>query len=308
MHVSDGGSGGGGSSAATGTLGLAATDASLDHSLVAEARIQVDRIRIHPEADAEAGFLTIYSGAPLDLDLLDLRNGVTQALVAAEVPAADYRQIRLHVASARLELVNGNVYTTEDDTLQLTSQDTSGFKVFVDPPVTVLAGFSSELLLDFDVTKTFRPIPANDPPNAARYSLHPVVRVANLSESGEIRGVVTQDDGAGGLARVPDAAVFIDSALASDRRLALAEGLARPAGERSLSRPTLAALGEIAAGAPDADARRRAIYALGAAASGPVLAAAAADPDPDVRAAAAWAVRRAAADAPLAAGGPPRRP
>ena len=203
----DGGSAGG--SESTGTLSLSVTDAPFDHALVEEAIVNVDQIRIHVDADSESGFRTIYDGDPIALSLLDLTNGVTQALVAADVPAASYRQLRLHVESGYLRLINGNEYRTEDDTLKLSSQGTSGFKVFVDPPVIVQAGFSADLLLDFDLTKTFKPVPANDPLNATSFKLHPVIRAANLSEAGEIRGVVTTDDGAGGFVAVADATVHI---------------------------------------------------------------------------------------------------
>jgi hypothetical protein len=129
--------------------------------------------------------------------------------VTADVPAATYRQVRLHVESASLTLVNGNVYDTADDTLHLTSQDTSGFKVFIDPPVMVASGFSTELLLDVDLSKTFEPIPNSDPLNADTFSLHPVIHVANLSTSGEIRGVVSTDDGMGGVTLVEGASVYV---------------------------------------------------------------------------------------------------
>ncbi len=205
---SSGGSGAQGS-AGDGTLVLSVTDAPFDHSIVDEAVIDVDKIRIHADANAGSGFLTLYDGAPITFDLLDLTNGLTQELVQAQVPAASYRQIRLHVASAYLKLTNGNLYTTDDGSLKLTSQDTSGFKVFVDPPVVVQAGFSTELLLDFDLTKTFKGIPANDPENATSFKLMPVIRAANLSTSGEIRGLVTEDDGAGGQIPAPNATVYI---------------------------------------------------------------------------------------------------
>lgn len=191
------GSGGSGDSASTGTLNLTVTDAPIDPALVEEARIWVDQVRIHPQADSENGFLVIYDGAPRELNLLDLRNGITQGLAQADVPAADYRQLRLHVSSAYLRLVNGNEYSSADNSLKINSQASSGFKVFIDPAVTVQAGFSTDLLLDIDLGKTFKPTPANDPENATSYKLHPVIRAANISETGEIRGTVTADDGTG---------------------------------------------------------------------------------------------------------------
>jgi len=204
-----GGGGGGGSSGGTGILAITATDAPLDHAMVTEARIWIDKITIHSDADADGGFLTIYDGAPIEMDLLHLNNGVVQSLAQAELPAGDYRQLRLYVDHARIVLVNGNVYTTEGGTLNMPSLAQSGFKVFIDPPIEVVADVSRTLLLDFDLTKTFHPIPANDPLNATTYSLHPVIRAANVSTSGEVRGIVEQASGQAGLVPVAQATVYL---------------------------------------------------------------------------------------------------
>lgn len=217
-----GGSGGGAPAVETGTLSLLATDAPLDHDMVEEALVRIDRVRAHREADAESGFQTLYEGPPRELNLMNLNNGATWALVNADLPVGDYRQFRLHVASARLELTNGNVYSTEDGSLKLTSQATSGFKVFVDPPVSVAAQLSTEVLLDFDLSKTFLPTPANDPPNATSFRLHPVIRVANLSEAGEVRGGVFEDDGLGGLSPIEKATIYVLPPGETDRGNSLA--------------------------------------------------------------------------------------
>ena len=205
-------SSGSGSSSATGGTGfltLEATDKPFDHSLVVEASLGIDIVRIHQE-DGGGGFLTLYEGPPIKFDLLDLQNGVVRTLVAAApLPAGQYRQLRLHVSSGRLELTNGNVYTTEDGSLELTSQDTSGFKVFVDPPISIADQLSSNLLLDFDLTKTFKPVPGDDPENAAKYHLHPVIRAANLGLAGTLSGTVVADDGSGNLLGVDMATVYV---------------------------------------------------------------------------------------------------
>ncbi|MEE8468238.1 MAG: DUF4382 domain-containing protein, partial [Planctomycetota bacterium] len=202
---------GGGSASATGGTGfltLEATDKPFDHSLVVEARLGIDLVRIHREGGD--GFQTLYEGPPLQFDLLDLQNGVVRTLVAfAPLTAGRYRQLRLHVSSGHLELTNGNVYTTGDGSLELTSQDTSGFKVFIDPPLIVADQISYKLLLDFDLTKTFKPVPGNDPENATKFHLHPVIRVANLGLSGTLSGTVVADDGSGNLLGVDMATVYV---------------------------------------------------------------------------------------------------
>ena len=201
--------GGGGGGSATGILSLTATDAPIDHSMVEEALIRVDLVRAHSSASGESGFKEIYDGDPIELDLLDLRNGVVQELGEAEVPAGDYRQVRLRVASAELRLTNGREYSTSDGSLHLTSQGTSGFKVFIDPPVRVLGGARTELLLDIDLTKTFLPVPADDPMNADSFQLHPVIRAANVAETGEVRGLVLAEDPPGAPTPVADATVYL---------------------------------------------------------------------------------------------------
>jgi hypothetical protein len=63
------------------------------------------------------------------------------------------------------------------------------------PTLTVDDGVASSLLLDFDLTKTFRCVPATAPLAATSYQLHPVIHVTSVSETGGLRGVVREDDG-----------------------------------------------------------------------------------------------------------------
>jgi hypothetical protein len=201
--------GGGGGGGGTGMLDLSATDDPFVYDIVQEALISVDRITIFRDADGDEGPITLFEGGSIRLDLFHLRDGLTQHVDLSELPVGSYRQLRFHVDDARLVLTNGNVYTTVDGTIHLTSQGTSGFKVFVDPPIEIEDGQTSNVLLDFDLTQTFHPIPANDPLNADRYSLHPVIHVTNLGDAGGIQGAVTQDDGNGGLVPVDQATVYI---------------------------------------------------------------------------------------------------
>jgi hypothetical protein len=204
-----GGGGDGGAAAGTGSLTITATDAPLDHSMVTDARIWVNKLTIHTDADADSGFLTVYDGAPIELNLLHLNDGVVQTLAQHDLPPGAYRQLRLYVAHARLVLVNGNVYTTEAGNLTMPSLAQSGFKVFIDPPIEIVSAVSRTLLLDFDLGKTFHPIPNNDPLNATTYSLQPVIHAANVSTSGEFHGVVTSSDGQGGFTPVDQATVYV---------------------------------------------------------------------------------------------------
>jgi hypothetical protein len=205
-----GGGGSSGSGSGTGTLEILATDAFLSYLEVEEARVEVTEIRIHKEDEPGAGWRTTYSEAPITMSLLDLRNGRMQPLGGRNtLPTGLYRQVRLVFSGAYLKLKNGNEYSTALGNLKLTSQATSGLKVFIDPPVRIYSDQHEDLLLDFDLTKTFHPIPANNPLNATSYKLQPVIRAANVSETGEIRGVVTTDDGNGTQVPVDGASVYV---------------------------------------------------------------------------------------------------
>lgn len=205
-------SGGSGGGSGSGTLEIVATDAPIDPSLVEAAMVDVVKVRIHASSDEDAnsGWITLYDGAPVTIGLMALRNGITNLVASGRLEAGTYRQVRLHLSGGYLELTNGNVYSTDDGTLHMPSAMTSaGHKLFLDPPIVIPAGGREQVVLDFDLTKTFQPIPGNDPENANRYNLHPEIRAAVTSISGEIRVTVRQDDGLGNLVGVADAMVYV---------------------------------------------------------------------------------------------------
>jgi hypothetical protein len=88
----------------------------------------------------------------------------------------------------------------------LKDHDTTGLDISISSPADAT---STTLLLDFDLSKTFHPIPNNDPLDATTYSLHPVIHAANISTTGEVRGVVTTANGQGGFTPVAMATVYV---------------------------------------------------------------------------------------------------
>jgi hypothetical protein len=215
------GSGGGGGGT-TGTLSLNATDAPFEFDIVQSASISVDKITIFVDSDSDSGPLVLYEGVPILMDLLALHDGVTQNIDQSTLPVGSYRQLRLRVTDAELTLTNGNHYTTDDGTIHLTSQGTSGFKVFIDPPIVVQGGQTTSALLDFDMTHTFHPIPANDALTANHYNLQPVIHVSNQGQSGGIMGTVSESDGHGGLVPVEAATIYVLPPGQTDTTLAVA--------------------------------------------------------------------------------------
>lgn len=192
-----------------GEIAVEVTDQPFAYDLVTSAIVRIDEVRVHQDADGDDGFITLYSGKALEFDLLELTNGVTELLVRTDIPVGTYHQLRLHVVGGKLELIDGDVFSTELGNLELTSTGTSGLKVFIDPPIEIVSEASSTLLLDFDLSKTFHAVPANDPLNAQKFLLKPVVHAVNLSLSGEVSGLVLRDDGTGTLQPVELAGVHL---------------------------------------------------------------------------------------------------
>lgn len=198
-----------GSSGQQGEIAVEVTDKPFAYDLVTSAIVRIDEVRVNQDADGDDGFITLYSGKALEFDLFDLTNGVTELLVRTDIPVGTYHQLRLHVVGGKLELIDGDVFSTELGNLQLTSTGTSGLKVFIDPPIEIVSEASSTLLLDFDLSKTFQAVPANEPLDASKFLLKPVVHAVNLSLAGEVSGTVLRDDGTGNLVPVEMASVYL---------------------------------------------------------------------------------------------------
>lgn len=191
--------------AGPGSLEVHVTDGPFAHAIVESADIWVREVRIR----SGGNFTTLYDGAPVLLDLANLRNGLVRELVQADLPAGSYDEIRLIVERSRLELIDGDVFDSDLGTMNLTSTATAGLKLEINPPLQVASGVARTLLLDFDLTKTFHAVPAADPLNASSYNLMPHVWVSLLSDTGELRGVVREDDGSGTLVGVTDVTIYL---------------------------------------------------------------------------------------------------
>lgn len=221
------GGGGGGASnngmaAGTGGLKMVVTDDPFPLDVVKQANVHVSGVKIHKEANADDGFTDLDVGSGLDIDLLSLRNGVTVTAIDQILPAGSIGQIRLLIDSASLTLTNDAVYSTDLGNLDLTSAKTSGLKIFVDPPIDITEGQTTDVLLDFDLTKTFHAVPPKDPLNANKFMLMPGIRAVNMVDSGEVTGTVTMDDGTGNQVAVDMANVSVQPPGDSDPNDAIA--------------------------------------------------------------------------------------
>lgn len=192
-----------------GSLNIQLTDAPFPHDLVAEANVTIFKVDArNKEANidsseegkiqegGESSFVVLMEGE-IQVNLLELTNGVTETLVDTEIPVGSYDLVRLYVKGINVVLTDG---TTFD--LKVPSGEQSGIKVFIKPGITVTGGLTSDLLLDFDVSRSF--VPQGDAKNLKGilgFNFKPVIKASNMSTSGTLEGKVTtfQEETAVGL-------------------------------------------------------------------------------------------------------------
>lgn len=200
MGCSDGEGEGSGNAEDTGTLSVQLTDAPFPYELMAEANVTVFKVeaRLVDDDEDDSGddsddssdegspFITLME-EEIEVNLLELTNGLTQQLAEIDVPAGSYDLIRVYVKGVNVVLTDGTVFD-----LQVPSGGASGIKVFVDPAITVAGGLSSDLLLDFDVSQSF--VAKGDistPAGINGFNFTPVIKASNLSTSGTLSGNVS---------------------------------------------------------------------------------------------------------------------
>lgn len=169
-----------------GALLIRLTDAPFPFDLIEEANVTIMKVEIRQQtADTGKAFLTL-SEETMSFNLLELQNDVTAVLVQANIPVGRYDLIRLFVSEASILLKDGTLFD-----LKVPSGAETGIKLFVKPAIEVVEDAMAEILLDFDVSKSFivKGNP-NTPAGIQGFNFIPVIRAANLSLAGKISGLV----------------------------------------------------------------------------------------------------------------------
>ncbi len=182
-----------GESDETGRVRIAVSDAPFAFEVLDSAIVWIDRVEVHVTGDrSDATGWAVVDENDHRLNLLELTNGITAPLVDAEVPVGTLSQIRLHVREASVTLKDGRTFD-----LDIPSGEQSGIKIFPDPTIEVVGSLTTELLLDFDVSRSFHPIPASatHSDEIREFFFRPSLRCANLSETGSLSGVVWSNAG-----------------------------------------------------------------------------------------------------------------
>lgn len=183
----------------TGRMTVQLTDAPFPFDMVAEANVTVFKVdaRLKDSEDEEmdddteeSSFVTLME-EEISVNLLDLTNGVTEELADVEVPAGTYDLVRVHVKGVNVVLTDERTFD-----LDVPSGAQTGIKIFIDPGLTVAGGLSSDLLLDFDVSRSFvAKGNLNSVDGITGFNFKPVIKASNLSTAGTLSGTVITMEG-----------------------------------------------------------------------------------------------------------------
>lgn len=166
-----------------GSLRLLATDAPFSFENVDSATVTINQISIRKNGGEKLMVLE----KELTLDLLKLRNGVTEALADIQIPTGIYDQILLVVTEASVSLTSGEHFP-----LKVPSGEQSGLKIFISPALTINEGVRSEVLLDFDLSRSF--VPKGTYGEISGFNFKPVIRAVSVAATGIISGEVLDYD------------------------------------------------------------------------------------------------------------------
>jgi hypothetical protein len=172
-----------------GRLVVKITDAPFPVDIVESAVVTITKIEIRKTGDGISDgnpFVVIWEGSRI-FNLLELRNGVVEDLLDLEIPAGEYNLLRLYVDEASLKVKNGDNFS-----LKVPSGQQTGIKIFIRPGLVVEGGLTSELLLDFDLSRSFLMKGNMESPAGIKgFTFKPVIRAVNNSIAGRLEGSVT---------------------------------------------------------------------------------------------------------------------
>lgn len=172
-----------------GRLVINVTDAPFPLDILESASVTITKVEIRKAGDGISDgspFITLWEGSET-FDLLDLRNGLKEELLDIEIPGGEYDLIRLYVDEAGLKVKDGDNFN-----VKVPSGKQTGLKVFINPGLIVEGGLTSELLLDFDLSRSFIMMGNMYTPAGIKgFNFKPVIRAVNSSTAGRLEGMVT---------------------------------------------------------------------------------------------------------------------
>lgn len=170
-----------------GRLSVKITDDPFNISYVESAKVTITKVEIRKAGSADANPFIVLPVDSATFDLSQLRNGLTAELLNLELPQGKYDLIRLYVDQASLKIKD----QVTEFKLKIPSGKQTGIKIFVNPSLEISGGLTAELVLDFDLSKSF--VMRGNMDHSAGvngFIFKPCIRVTNNSTAGRIEGFV----------------------------------------------------------------------------------------------------------------------
>lgn len=172
-----------------GRLVVKVTDAPFPIDNIEAAMVTLTKVEIRKVCDSVCDgnpFMVIWEDT-MTVNLLELRNGIVEELTNIEIPQGKYDLIRLYVDQASLKIKDGDTYD-----VKVPSGKQTGIKIFIKPAINVSGGLTSEVLLDFDLSRSFvMKGNMHSPHGINGFNFKPVIRAVNNTTAGRIAGLVS---------------------------------------------------------------------------------------------------------------------
>jgi hypothetical protein len=188
----------------SGRLVVKITDDPFLISNVESASVTITKVEVRKASDSipDSNPFLVVSEDTFTFNLLELRNGIVEEMLDIELPQGEYDLVRLYVYQASLKIKDGGTYN-----VRVPGGQQSGLKIFIKPGIIVEGGLTSELLLDFDLSRSFRMTGNPHKPSGINgFIFKPVIRAVNLSSAGRIEGLVTDAE----KVNLPNAQVWVE--------------------------------------------------------------------------------------------------
>ena len=201
----------------TGNVVINITDAPFPADLIDEVQVTIDKVELriaggtcttttgepvgkkhkndkhkghdYTSFDCDSGFVVVSEKTSI-IDLLQLQNGIMAVLAEAEIPVGKYDMIRLHIVEATVVIDEKTSFP-----LQVPSGNASGLKIMLDSILTVTENEISEILIDFDLSRSF--ITIGNPKSKkgiTGFIFKPFIRAINNKHTSIIYGKVYEGE------------------------------------------------------------------------------------------------------------------
>ena len=168
----------------SGNIILRLTDAPFPHDKVSEVNVTITGIILDSESRTEPIDLL---ETPIQVNLLQLTNGVTVTLANSELPSGSYGLLKISLSDVKIVLSDKTVFD-----LNARENELGGTEIVLPTQFDIGPGLTKDLLLDFDVSRSF--IPRMSPEanmGIAGFYFNPVIHLSDNASSGSLSGIVT---------------------------------------------------------------------------------------------------------------------